>query len=188
MLKRFSNITLLVLCGLLVVGIIVTRRIDTAIETNENRKEALRKAALDFNTECSDISKLLIATDTSSWLRIEYTLPSFSSYYLDKKAGIWYLGETQTDSEATDFYLGKIAAAKVRCAVVHTNRDALKLPDYVLKIMTDKADTLIFETYVIDTSFIIQDKMGQLYPGKIDSLFWQLYFGKHRFIPELAEQ
>lgn len=188
MLKRFSNITLLLFCGLLVVGIIITRRVDTAIETNEIRKDAERNAKLDFDTNCSNGLKQLIAVDTSSWLRIEYTLPSFSSYNLDKKNGAWYVGEIQTDAKATDLYLGKIAAAKTKCTVAHANPNALKMPDYVLKIMTENVDTFVFETYVVDTNFIIKDKNGQLYSGKTDSLFGQLYFGKQRFIPELEGQ
>lgn len=188
MLKRLSNITLLVLCGLLVVGITITRRVDTAIETNENRKDAARAAVLDFETDCIAEPIYLVGKDTASWVRIEYTLPSFSSYNLDKKAGQWYIDGMPTDTAATRLYLGKISTAKTYCKVLHTNPSTLKLADYQLQIVTANGDTMRYLTYVVDTNFIVQDMEGQLYSGNSDSLFWKLYFGKQRFIPELAEQ
>lgn len=173
---------------MLVFGIIITRRVDTAIETNEVRKEVARKAILEFEKDCAAPSKQLITADTSTWARVEYTLPSFSSYDLDKKDGNWYLGKTPTNAAATQKYLGKIAAAASHCVVVHNNPKALKMPDYMLKIITTSADTLLFETYVVDTNYIVRDLEGNMYSGNDDSLFWQLYFGKQRFIPELANQ
>ncbi len=188
MLKRFSNIALLVFCGLLVAGIVITREVDTAIETNENRKDAARDAIVDFSVDCTGPVKVLITADTALWVRIEYILPSFSSYNLDKRNGSWFLGEMPTNREATNRYLGKIASAKSNCSIVHSNPNALKMADYKIKVITVDDDTFFYQTYVIDTNFIVQDYTGQLYSGNNDSLFWQLYFGKQRFIPELAGQ
>lgn len=186
--KRFSNITLLVFCGLLLVGIIITRRVDTAIETNELRKDAARDAKLQFEMHCFKNPIPLVDIDTTSWLRIEYVLPSFSSYAMDKRNGSWFIGDRATDKNATNKYIGKIAAAYANCTIAHANANVLKLPDYELTIITQESDTMLFRTYVVDTNYIVQDKNGHLYPGKDDSLFWRLYFGKQRFIPELAGQ
>ncbi len=188
MLKRFSNITLFVLCGLLVVGIIVTRNLDTAIETNENRKDEARKAILEFEVDCAAPLHNLVAVDTSTWVRVEYTLPSFSSYNLDKRNGSWFMDDMQTNLEATQKYFGKILNAQTHCTVAHNRPEVLKMSDYVLKIITTNSDTLVYKTFVIDTNYLVQDPSGQLYSGNNDSLFWQLYFGKFRFIPELANQ
>lgn len=179
---------LLVLCGLLVVGIIITRRIDTAIEWKVEAQNQNRKVALDYEIACNDTALRFIAIDTASWQRIEYILPSFSSYALEKQNGTWYMDTIPTDALATTKYMGKIAGAKWRCAVNHAKPEALKMADYVLTITAANGETLSYQTFVVDTSYIIQDHNGQLYSGNSDSLFWQLYFGKHRFIPSLSQQ
>lgn len=183
MLQRFSNITLLVICGFLIVGIIVTRRIDTAIEWNVDRQNQQRLLVQDFKITCTQAPTKLIQADTASWARIQYTLPSFSSYNLDKRQGLWYLDTIPTNIAATQKYLGKIAAASWKCTVTHSKPETLKVPDYVLEIITTSAETLWYKTYVVDTAYLLQDRTGQLYYGNADSLFWQLYFGRHRFTP-----
>ena len=189
MLKKFSNITLVVLCGLLVVGIIVTRRLDTAIEVNAQRISNDRVKKLDYTVNCAEQSQLLISADTSRWVRIQYTMPSFSSYDMYRKVDrAWYIGDMQTDALQTDLYLGKIAKAQWRCSVAHNKPQMLMVADYVLDIITAEAETLTYKTYVVDTAYIIEDRQGQLYYGNADSLLWQLYFGKHRFIPGLLGQ
>jgi hypothetical protein len=188
MFNRLSNIALLVLCGLLVVGIIVTRRLDTAIEWKVEAQNQNRAVTRDDNINCADTIYQLIDVDTANWQRVEYILPSFSSYNLEKRSGAWYLDTLPTDALATAQYMGKIAGAKWSCTVYHANPEALKMADYVLKIVTTNAETLSYKAFVVDTNYIIQDHNGRLYPGNIDSLFWQLYFGKHRFIPSLSQQ
>ncbi|CAN5197737.1 hypothetical protein BH09BAC1_BH09BAC1_00160 [soil metagenome] len=188
MLKRFSNITLLALCGLLVVGIIITRRVDTAIEVNVERQQLQRIKARDFEVACGAAGHKLIFVDTTSWAKLQYTLPTFSSYNMERKDGAWYIDKAQTEKLDTDKYLGKIAGATWRCTVVHFNPEVLKVPDYILEIITNEAETLAYKTYVVDTSYLIEDKLGNMYYGNTDSLFWQLYFGKHRFNPELSQQ
>jgi hypothetical protein len=188
MLNRFSNITLIVLCALLVVGIVITRNVDTAIEVNENRKSKERKQLRDFEIDCSGNLQKIVLADTSTWMRIEYTLPSFSSYNLDRKAGAWFMDTMQTDAAATATYLGKIANAQSSCRVVYGEDKALKMADYVLKIITNSSDTFTYSTFVVDTNLLVQVPNGQLYYGNSDSLFSNLYFGKFRFIPSLAGQ
>lgn len=188
MLKRFSNITLVVLCGLLVVGIIITRRVDTAIEVNAQRISNYRVKKLDYTVSCSDTMKTLVTADTAQWVRLQYVMPNFSSYNLDRKEGAWYIDNQKTDAQQTDIFLGKIANAQWRCSVIHNKPEVLKVADYELNIITAGGETLFYNSYSIDTTFIIKDHKGQLYYGHADSLAWQLYFGKHRFIPELKEQ
>ncbi len=188
MLNRFSNITIIVLCAVLLVGIVITRNIDTAIEVNENRKFQERKQLRDFEIDCSGSLKQLVSADTSTWIRLEYTLPSFSSYNLDRRAGAWFMDTIQTDAAATATYFSKITNAQTSCRVVYGEDRALKMPDYVLKIITNNLDTFIYSTFVVDTNLLVQAPNGQLFYGNSDSLFSKLYFGKFRFIPELAGQ
>ncbi len=183
MLNRFSNITLLVLCGLLVVGIVITRRVDTAIEWKVKTQTENRAVVLDFKVACTGESRPLLATDTAQWKQVRYTLPNYNSYTLERANGFWQIGTDATNVQNTAHYLGKIAAAQWRCGVEHSKPEVLKVADYVLDIVTLNDDTLSYRTYVVDTFYIIQDNSGQLYSGNADSLFWQLYFGKHRFIP-----
>lgn len=188
MLKRFSNITILVLCGFLVVGIIVTRRVDTAIEVNVERQKVEREKIRDYTITCAQQATPLVPADTATWIRVQYTLPSFSSYNLDRKDGGWYLEDKVTDATSTNKYFGKITNAAWLCTVAHQTPEMLKVPDYILEIITSQAETLAYKTYVVDTTYLIEDQNGSMYYGNADSLFWQLYFGKHRFIPELLGQ
>ncbi len=188
MLKRVSNVAIVIICCLLAVGIIVTRQADTAIEVNVKRQNEQREKTRDYTIDCNTIRNPLVVADTSKWVRLQYTLPSFSSYNVDKKNGAWFIEEKQTNTEATSKYLGKMSNAFWTCEVQHNKPDMLKVPDYVLDIITSDAETLTYSTYVVDTSYLIQDNTGRMYYGNADSLFWQLYFGKHRFIPELSQQ
>lgn len=186
MLKRLSNITILVLCGVLAVGIIITRQIDTAIETNLDRRSANEIKQRDFTVDCIGAKSTLISLPTSNWVRLNYTLPSHSSYSMYRVNDSWEIDGTSTNDSATAIYLNKIATAQWSCTVAHNSPDILVVPDYILDIVTSNGDTLSYETFVVDTAYIIRDNNKQLYLGNADSLFWQLYFGKHRFNPDLA--
>jgi hypothetical protein len=60
MLNRFSNITIIVLCAVLLVGIVITRNIDTAIEVNEIRKFEERKQLRDFEKEMGKLIEKML--------------------------------------------------------------------------------------------------------------------------------
>lgn len=190
--NRLSNIQLLALFVILLIGIGVVKLYDAdATDWNFVSKYThVNPETIEYLPAQDTL--WLVNDNPHNWQQIIYQLPANSSFTAKLQADGWYVDGEKTDSFKTWKFLNELAQVQGGTLISGATTDALSNTDYVLTIVTKTNDTTQVNCYVRNGILLTTSTLspGYIFDGRSDSLFEQLYVGRGRFFvknPQLDE-
>lgn len=187
MLKRFSNIQLLIVFAILLglIGLVKvydSRRIDWNAVSQFVKIDT---TGMDRVVLLEGDSVWLVKGDPTQWTMVDYLLPSEASFTVFQTDSGWTMGGLPIDSARTWKFLNELKQVAASTQFTGLENERLIHPEYKLTLATT-TDTTVVSCYIRNGLYVMESSLqpGRQYDGQGGKLFEQVFVGRARFFPK----